>query len=567
MKRIGITTGDPAGIGPEITAKSLKYHKLQDNVAYVVYGKYIENQNGHKAIKIEDIDQAVESGKIYHIDINDKEIQLGCPSTLSGKLAYSILERCSNDAKNGKLDAIVTAPLSKKYIRDSHKDFIGHTEFLEKILNASDVAMTFWSNDIKVGLLTTHYPLHQLAEIIDEKYAYDKISLICQEVSKIIKNPKFALLGKNPHAGEDGAFGLTDEMFKSLVGKIKADGHDLEGPFPADTFFSYAKDNYDFIISPYHDQGLIPFKMLADGAGVNVTLGLPIYRASADHGTAFDIAKDNSADFTSMKSAIHWVESRLVDDVIQEKTYNEFGNFYDNYMAHVSYDKWTSKIKNWVSQYSSDKVKRIYELACGTGEIAKRMVNPENEVFAGDISEGMLHIAEKKETKLNLFRHNMLEELPVADIDLTLCVFDSINYLLSEDHVLTCFKNVKKAMSKTGLFIFDISTIYNCEEILDGFINYEEYADYKVLHTSDWDPDESLQKSFLDIYKKERFFCKNIQETHYQRIYPVRVIRDLLDKAGFELIAVYNNNDNMNLINYYPEDLDERFSRIYFIAK
>lgn len=567
MKLIGISTGDPTGIGPEVTSKSLRYHNLLSDVAVVVYGRWFASKNGHQPIKIKNIDEVTKGGSLYHLEIDNRDLELGKPSAESGKVALSILDAIIADTKSNKLHGIVTAPVSKKHIRESNSDFIGHTEYFQQNFGVDNVAMTFWSKDLNIGMLTTHIPLHQLESVLTSEYCEAKLRLTCNEVNKIRPNTKFALLGKNPHAGEDGAFGKTDEMFKKLIIKLKADRFDISGPFPADTFFSYNRQDFDFVISSYHDQGLIPFKMLAVGSGVNVTLGLPVYRASADHGTAFDIAQDDKADFSSMQSALFWVEKRLSKLVKRTKEYNLFSNFYDNYMAHVNYDQWAAKINMWCEQYSQIEPKRVYEIACGTGEMTTRLLRPGREVSGGDISEIMLHLAEKKSSEITFYRHNMLDPLPLTEIDLALCVFDSVNYLLEEALVLSLFQHVRKSLSKEGVFIFDVSTIFNCEENLDGFINYEEYGNYKVLHTSDWDEDAETQKSFLDIFKKNKSFYQNYSETHYQKIYSVRRIRLILEEAGLELLAIYNGVDNINLINYYPEDLDQKFSRIYFIAK
>ncbi len=567
MKIIGISTGDPTGIGPEVTAKSLRYHKLLPDLAVVVYGKFIHSQNGHQPIQIANIEEVKEGGKLYHLEIDNPELDLGEPSAKSGEVVIAILDRLISDIKSKKLNAVVTAPVSKKHIHDAGYDFIGHTEYLQRKLEVDNVAMTFWSDDLKLGLLTTHLPLHELEKVLTPEYCEAKLKLIYTEVNKLMKKPKIALLAKNPHAGENGAFGNTDEMFIKLLTKIKKENIHIDGPFPADTFFSYNRQEYDFVISAYHDQGLIPFKMLAGGKGVNVTLGLPVYRASAEHGTAFDIAKEDKADYSSMQSALFWVEGKLSKHLQQTKEYGEFSNFYDNYMAHVNYDQWVAKINVWVEQYSKINPKKIYEIACGTGEISKRMVKDGRQVIGGDISDIMLHLASKKNHDLHLIRHDMLDPLPVENIDLALCLFDSINYLLEEKLVLNLFQNVRSALSSEGIFIFDISTIYNSEENLDGFINYEEYSNYKVLHTSDWDPENEMQKSYLDIFKKNKSVYQNFSETHYQKIYPVRKIRALLEDSALEIVAIYNGTDNLNLLNYYPEDLDERFARIYFIVK
>lgn len=249
------------------------------------------------------------------------------------------------------------------------------------------------------------------------------------------------------------------------------------------------------------------------------------------------------------------------------KNYSVFANFYDQYMAHIDYDKWAHKIHTWTKHLQHKEAKKIFELACGTGEIIKRFVTDNNETFGSDNSQAMLDIAKGKDKRVSYFNHDMRDKLPTDNVDLAICVFDSINYLTNENDVLMCFKNVKQSLAKNGLFVFDVSTIYNCIENLDGFINFEIYGKYKVVHMSDWLEDEHSQRSYLEIFEKEGELYKNYQEIHMEKIYPIRTIRFLLESAGFEIVSMHNDEDELDLLNYYPEDIDNKYSRVYFIAK
>lgn len=306
MKRIGITLGDPTGIGPEITRKALQ--KYQPDATIILYGNLPPQLSLPRSKTISTVDEAVEKDTTYLLPLeNETKFIPGEPSIASGKAAYNAIANAGKDAMQNKLAAIVTAPLSKKYIQKSRSEFIGHTEFFAKLSRTSNFVMCFYSKKIIVALLTTHVAIKNLDKKLNYDGIYNKIKLIHKFTRKIKqkRKPKLALLGINPHSGEDGIFGsLEIKLFRPLLNNLKNDGINISGPFPADTFFASNYQKFDAIISAYHDQGLIPFKMLTFGQGVNTTLGLPFIRTSVDHGTAFDIAGKEKANCGSLVEAI-----------------------------------------------------------------------------------------------------------------------------------------------------------------------------------------------------------------------------------------------------------------------
>ncbi|MCK4311139.1 MAG: 4-hydroxythreonine-4-phosphate dehydrogenase PdxA, partial [Candidatus Cloacimonetes bacterium] len=391
MKRIAITTGDPAGIGFEITSKVLRFLELKKNIIYIVYGKLKRFKDGNEICEIDNISKAISPDKIYWIEINSKNITIGKPTKESGKIAYEILRRCAEDLNSKKLDAVVTCPISKEAIHLIHPDFIGHTEFFAKKSGTKDVIMSFWGPYFNLALLTTHIAVSEVSKTLSKDIQKTKLKLIYEEVSKIIKSPKMAMLAINPHAGESGAFGLEDILVKSVLDELAEENINIDGPFPADMFFSRKATEYDLIISAFHDQGLIPFKMISTEEGVNVTLGLPFIRTSVDHGTAFDIAGKGIASEKSLLQAIRFAEKLLFPSKkIQVRNYSLFAKYYDKYMSHVSYDKWVNFLLKQFSKSHNENPKRVLELACGTANISNRLVKKGLHVDASDISEEML---------------------------------------------------------------------------------------------------------------------------------------------------------------------------------
>jgi 4-hydroxythreonine-4-phosphate dehydrogenase len=567
MKVLAITTGDPAGIGPEITVKALQFHVLRPEIAYVVYGRYPFINQGHKIKSISDISE-VKSPGLYHIPIDDESVVPGFPSFTSGKIALEILKQVSEDLNSKKADAVLTAPISKSGIRHTDEEFIGHTEFFAKESNIKDVIMSFWGPTLNLSLLSTHISLSNISTYILPDLLRLKYKLIVEETRKLIPNAKFAMLGVNPHAGEEGAFGTEDMVISEVLEGLKeTDNIIIDGPFPADTFFKSKYEHYDMVISAYHDQGLIPFKLLSFNRGVNVTLGLPYYRASVDHGTAFDIAGKQKADHTSMSAALEFLENRLTPALKQSSSYGVFAEFYDHYMQHVKYDDWVEFILSQFTHLKKRNPHHILEIACGTANIATRMKRKGLNVTACDLSEEMLSVAAGKQNKPDLYQADMLDPIDENKYDLILCLFDSINYLTDQNKVGIMLKHVEKGLMEGGIFIFDISTHLNSLDYFDDYLNVDENPSNVVIHRAYFDNNSWMQYNDLSLFVKNGNIFFRFQEKHEQRIYKTKEILEMVEKSGMKLLGVYGGLIPRNLKNHNPSKLDHYYTRIFFILQ
>ena len=275
--RVAITAGDPAGIGPEVAEKAAADPRVLAACEPVLY---------------------------------DTRAAAIVPAQLSagaGRAAHDAIVRAVRDAERGEVHAIATAPVNKAAFRLAGLPWAGHTDLLAHLTGAHDVAMMFHSDVLRVVLATIHIPLAEVPRTLTASVMERTIALTARELPKFDKiAPRIAVAGLNPHAGEHGLFGLEEETsIVPAIAKCRAHGIDVSGPFPADTVFVRAqRGEFDVVIACYHDQGLIPIKLVAFGRAVNVTLGLPIIRTSVDHGTAFDIAGKGVADPESMIAAV-----------------------------------------------------------------------------------------------------------------------------------------------------------------------------------------------------------------------------------------------------------------------
>jgi 4-hydroxythreonine-4-phosphate dehydrogenase len=316
--RIGITLGDINGIGPEVVIKALHDHRLLSMVTPVLYGSSKVLSFYKKLLNIEEFNYspvrnrgqyAPKSINVVNCWEESLEVFPGKPSKETGKAALHALKQASNDIKEGMLDAIVTGPIDKNTIHSDEFPFKGHTEFLADFFGAKDHLMLLVSDRLRVGLVTSHVPLREVAALITKERVESKYKTLEQSLRKDfnIAKPKIAILGLNPHAGDGGLIGdEEDKILRPLINELKNTGKTVFGPYSADGFFaSSAHLKYDGILAMYHDQGLIPFKSLAFDTGVNFTSGLSIIRTSPDHGTAYSIAGKNQANENSMRQAIY----------------------------------------------------------------------------------------------------------------------------------------------------------------------------------------------------------------------------------------------------------------------
>lgn len=275
---VAITAGDPAGIGPEIARKAAEDRRVQ----------------------------AVCEPRIYAPRAGTR-FEIGVLSAEAGRAAYETICEAVRDASEGRVSAIATAPVNKLAFARAGLPWKGHTDLLAHLTGAPRAAMMFWSEPLKVVLATVHVPLAEVPRLLTRELLRDIVDLTARELPRFgIARPRLALAGLNPHAGEEGLLGSEDEtVLRPAVHEAKSRGIDIDGPLPGDTVFGRAaRGEFDAVVACYHDQGLIPVKLLAFGRSVNVTLGLPIIRTSVDHGTAFDIAGKGIADPSSMIEAV-----------------------------------------------------------------------------------------------------------------------------------------------------------------------------------------------------------------------------------------------------------------------
>ncbi|QHL86058.1 4-hydroxythreonine-4-phosphate dehydrogenase PdxA [Nibribacter ruber] len=315
--KIGITIGDIAGIGPEVVLKTLADNRILHHCTPIIYGtgaavNFYRKQLGLENFNFQIIpasDQALPR-KVNVVNCLEEEITFtpGTPSAETGALARAALLKAAEDLKAGHIEAVVTAPIDKDNTQGEGFQFPGHTEFFTQYFDAPESLMFLVADKLRVATATGHIPVKEIAGRITPELLIRKLSILDSSLRKDfgIQKPKIAVLGLNPHAGENGLLGAEEaEIISPVIEQLKAKGNLVFGPFPADGFFgtrSYQK--FDATLALYHDQGLIPFKTLAFERGVNFTAGLPVVRTSPDHGTAYNIAGQGKADETSLREAL-----------------------------------------------------------------------------------------------------------------------------------------------------------------------------------------------------------------------------------------------------------------------
>ncbi len=278
---VAITAGDPAGIGPEIALKAARHPRVVEACRPVIYGPSAPDDLA-----------AFRVGEI---------------SAAAAQAAYNAIVRATSDARAGVVQAIATAPINKAAFAAAGYPWKGHTDLLAHLCGVSEVAMMFWSDRLRVVLTTVHIPLAEVPRAVTVDRVLDTIKLTAASLPRFgVVSPRIGVAGLNPHAGEGGLLGTEDELvIRPAVAEARRLGIAADGPFPADTIFvRAARGAFDVVVAMYHDQGLIPVKLIAFGQAVNVTLGLPIVRTSVDHGTAFDIAGKGLADEGSLVEAV-----------------------------------------------------------------------------------------------------------------------------------------------------------------------------------------------------------------------------------------------------------------------
>ena len=313
---VGISIGDLNGIGSEVVLKTFEDTRMLELCTPVIFANVKIVSFLKKELKldiaihgIDKVEQLV-VGKINVLNVwrEGVNLEFGKNDDVVGSYAIKSFVAATKALKEGLVDVLVTAPINKYNIQSEEFKFPGHTDYLDKELEG-DALMLMVHDDLRVGLLTDHVPVNEVAKHLNEKLISSKIKTIIQTLKQDfeIEKPKVAVLGLNPHSGDNGVIGQEEEkIMKPALKKLFEAGNMVFGPFPADGFFGSAQyEKYDAVIATYHDQGLIPFKTLSFGNGVNYTAGLNKIRTSPDHGTAYEIAGKGVANHESFKEAVY----------------------------------------------------------------------------------------------------------------------------------------------------------------------------------------------------------------------------------------------------------------------
>ncbi len=329
---IGISQGDINGISYEVILKTLEDARIFDICTPVIYGSPKVCAYHKKALNMDHLNlnsirhsEEANAGRINIINCIDDEVrvELGKSTEQAGLASYSALKEAVNDLKEEKIEALVTGPINKHNIQSENFRYSGHTEYLKAIFNVEEVLMLMVSDILKVGVVAGHVRMSELSSFITKEKVLSMIRILNQSLQKDfnIGKPKIAVLGFNPHAGDDGLLGDEEsEIIKPAIEEAKKNNALVFGPYSADGFFgSGSFKKFDGILAMYHDQGLIPFKAICGEEGVNYTAGLPVVRTSPAHGTAYELAGKGEASAQSFRNSIY-----LASDIIKNrKHYDE----------------------------------------------------------------------------------------------------------------------------------------------------------------------------------------------------------------------------------------------------
>lgn len=317
--RVGITQGDVNGIGYEVIMKTFDDPRMVEVCTPIIYGSPKVAAYHRKVLEMEGFvfNQIRTASEADHRKVNiinccddNIRVELGRSSSMAGEAAFLALEAAVNDLKTGKIDVLVTAPINKETIQSDQFNFPGHTEYLTRQFDAKNTLMLLITDNLKVGVVVGHAPISMVPEMITKNVILSKLRILHHSlVADFGKtNPRIAVLGLNPHAGDNGVLGNEEQdIIIPAIRKAEEEGIMAMGPYAADGFFGSGQQyKFDAVLSMYHDQGLAPFKALTFDSGVNYTAGLPVVRTSPGHGTAFDIAGQNIASEESFRHAVYF---------------------------------------------------------------------------------------------------------------------------------------------------------------------------------------------------------------------------------------------------------------------
>lgn len=326
--RVGITQGDINGIGYEVIIKSLADNRIMEMCTPIVYGSSKIASYHRKTLNLPEFNFNLvkkaeyanpKRANIVNITEEEVRIELGNSTEIAGKMSFMALEAAINDFKAGHIDVLITAPINKFNIQTAGFSFPGHTEYLGNRFDVKEPLMLLVSGNLRVGLVTGHVPLSKVASLITTESILRKIKAMNDSLLLDfgIRKPRIAVLGLNPHAGDNGLLGEEElNLIAPAISKANDEGCFTFGPYSSDGFFGSGKyTSFDGVLAMYHDQGLIPFKTLAFDSGVNFTAGIPLIRTSPDHGTGYDIAGKDTASPESFRSAMY-----LACDIYNHRT-------------------------------------------------------------------------------------------------------------------------------------------------------------------------------------------------------------------------------------------------------
>lgn len=329
--KVGISHGDINGIGYEVIFKTLADNRIYDSFIPVIYGSSKVAAYHRKALNIPNFSlnsiRSVDEAHSKRINIincldDNVRVELGKSTSTGGQAAFLALEAAVKDLKEGNIDVLITAPINKKNIQSDSFSFPGHTEYLQEAAESGEALMLMVSEDMKVGVVAGHVAMKDMPAMITEKSILSKLRTLNKTLMMdfSIRKPRIAVLGLNPHAGDEGVLGSEEqEIIIPALNKAKEEGIMALGPYPADGLFGSAQfSGFDAILAMYHDQGLAPFKALTFSKGVNYTAGLPFIRTSPDHGTAFEITGQDKANHESFRQAVY-----LAVDVCNNRRQNK----------------------------------------------------------------------------------------------------------------------------------------------------------------------------------------------------------------------------------------------------
>lgn len=327
--KIGISQGDINGIGYEVILKTLEDNRILDICVPIVYGSPKVAAYHRKvldlSVNLNLINSAAEANdkraNIINCNSDEIKVEISQSTEAAGTAAFQALEKAAADLKAGVIDALVTAPINKKNIQSEQFSFPGHTEYLEQTFGSKgDALMLLVSDKLRIAVATGHLPIAKVAQTLTKELIFNKIRILNESLKKDfgISRPRIAVLGLNPHSGDQGVIGKEEiEIIKPAITEALENEIICVGPLPADGFFGSDEYNkYDAILAMYHDQGLIPFKTLSMDSGVNFTAGLGVVRTSPDHGTAYDIAGQNRASENSFRQALY-----AAIDIVKNRRY------------------------------------------------------------------------------------------------------------------------------------------------------------------------------------------------------------------------------------------------------